>query len=264
MTRMTSRRWLGGVSLLAMAGLAVVLCTASCSDADDNGGNTTGTNSSGNGGNSSGSGGAGGIDNPLTNQRLVSGGTGTLVFADLPLITLLTGALQNGGPVPVVPCNVKFREGEYALHLNGMIYTPGPVTPPYPFTWKNPLKDGKAITDLRVFDNDAEPKDAEPEAKGDQKNKPAPPPDFEPNVRFGQYVILDETGKNQPTGTLYTSDNVFVQAKAEGAAVVNGGPVLGHNHSIYFRELGIVQNLSKMIYQGKASDGQFIFQQIDG
>lgn len=179
------------------------------------------------------------LDPANNNQPLLKNGIGTLVFTDLPVLTIVTGTPFNGGPLPATPYTVQFSEKGYQMHLAAMIFPASPSSPPYIFTWKAPLDGGVAVTDVSVYDNTAD-----------------------------HYAILDPSGNNESSGTFYQGQNVgnnyFMLIKAASGSIVNGGPVFLDNNSIHYTDQSFDLTLAELLYQGQTATGLYIFQQIDG
>ena len=182
------------------------------------------------------------IIEPVTGTVVFTADTGTLAFSDLPVLTIVEGTGQNGGPIGGVPYTITFHEGEYLMHLTNLVYplNPSPPPPPpYVFTWLTPMSGGISVTEISAFDttNDA-------------------------------YVILDHSGDNKPTGTFYQpvkpGDNYFMVVKAGSSTVINGGPVPLHNNTIHYIQTGTGLILAEVLYQGQTTASEYIFQQIDG
>lgn len=182
------------------------------------------------------------IKDPETGDVLLTAQAGALVFSDLPVLTILQGIPQKGGPLGGKPYTIIFSEGGYQMQLLNMIYPQNPSPPPPPpyiFTWLAPLSGGIAVTDVSAFDNTAD-----------------------------QHVILDPSGENEPTATFFQGDgpgaNYFMFISADSSAVLDGGPVFLNNNSIHYSQNGFELILAEVLYQGQTSEGEYVFQQISG
>ncbi len=179
------------------------------------------------------------VTDPGSGEKLLINGTGTLLFSDLPILTILTGIPQKGGPVPATPYMVSFMEGGYQMHLPNLVFPPAPPSPPYILTWPEPLTGGISVIEVSAFDDTR-----------------------------AEYVILDQSGDDEPTATFYQPDgsggNYFMFVKADSKTVLNGGPAPLNNNSIHYTQTGFELTLAEVLYQGQTASGEYIFQQIDG
>ncbi|MEE8295754.1 MAG: hypothetical protein V3R64_08580 [Sphingomonadales bacterium] len=177
----------------------------------------------------------------LSGKVFLTAENGTLVFPDLPVLTIPEGIPQNGGPIGGSPYTISFNEGNFQMHLPNLVFPPNPSPPPPPpyiFTWLKPLSGGISVTDVSAFDTTQD-----------------------------TYVLLDQSGEDEPTAKFYQPDgsggNYFMVVKANSKSVQNGGPVSLNNNSIHYTQTGFELTLAEVLYQGQTPAGEFIFQQID-